>query len=125
MGMVAILFNGPEPFEQIVSIPLTEDPIWNLKKMGQVVSEKKTFKEFMILYLYTAQGQGQITPGGGRGGKTLILTEMFTTLIIHCQPLVLNTYWKKRFFNFSPIQIFRDAIKRWKVNLWSSFEQTW
>ena len=63
MGMAGILFNGAEPFEQIVNIPLTEGPMWNLKKMDQVVSEKKMFKDFMILYLYIAQGQGQITPG--------------------------------------------------------------
>ena len=70
--------------------------MWNLLKIGQTVFEKKTFKDFMILYLYIAQGQGQITPrkggGGGGGGGWLD----FTTLIIHCkfQPLVLNTYWK-------------------------------
>ena len=63
MGMAAILFNGAEPFEQMFNIPSTEGPVWNLKKMSQAVSEKKTFKDFMILYLYIAQGQGQITPG--------------------------------------------------------------
>ena len=36
--------------------------MWNLVKIGQVVSEKKTFKDFMVLYLYIAQGQEQITP---------------------------------------------------------------
>ena len=35
--------------------------IW---KICQVVSEKNTFKDFMVLYLYIAQGQGQITPRG-------------------------------------------------------------
>ena len=43
MGMAAIVFNGAEPFEQIVNIPSTEGPMWNLKKMGQAVSETKTF----------------------------------------------------------------------------------
>ena len=62
MGMAAILFNDAEPFEQSVNIPLTEDPMWNLVKIGWVVSEKKTFKNFMDLYLYITQGQGQITP---------------------------------------------------------------
>ena len=52
MGMAAILFNSAEPFEQIVNIPSTEGPMWNLK-IGQAVSEKKT-KDFMILFLYTA-----------------------------------------------------------------------
>ena len=64
MGMAAILFNGTEPFEQIVNIPSTEGPMCNLKKMGQVVSEKKTFKDFMTLYLYIALGQGQETLRG-------------------------------------------------------------
>ena len=44
MGMAAILFIGAEPFEQIVNIPSIEGPMWNPKKMGQAVSEKKTFK---------------------------------------------------------------------------------
>ena len=64
MGMAAILFSGAESFEQIVNIPLIEGPMWHLVKIGQVGSEKKTFKDFMILYLYIAQGQGQITPVG-------------------------------------------------------------
>ena len=56
MGMAAILFNGAEPFEQIVNIPSTESPMWNLVKIGPAVSEKM-FKDFMILYMYTAQGK--------------------------------------------------------------------
>ena len=44
MDMVAILFNGVEPFEQIVNIPLTEGSTWNLVKISQVVTEKKIFK---------------------------------------------------------------------------------
>ena len=44
--MAAILFNGTEPFEQIVNILSTEGPMWNLVKIVQVVSEKKTFKDF-------------------------------------------------------------------------------
>ena len=62
MGMAAIMFNGAEPFEKIVNTPSKEGPMWNLVKIGQLVS-KKTFKDYMILYLYTAQVQGQITPG--------------------------------------------------------------
>ena len=58
MGMVAILFNGTE---QIVNILLTEVPMLDLVKIVQAFSEK-TFKDFMVLYLYLAQGQGQITP---------------------------------------------------------------
>ena len=60
MGMAAILFNGTEPFEQIVNIPSTEGPKWNLVKICQAVSEKK-MSDVMILYLYIAQWQGQIT----------------------------------------------------------------
>ena len=51
MGMVAILFNGVEPFEQIVNILSTESSMWNLVKIGQAVSEK-TFKDYMILNMY-------------------------------------------------------------------------
>ena len=58
-----MVFNGAERFEQIINIPSTEGPMWKMVKIGQPVSEKKTFKDFMILYLYIAQGQGQITPG--------------------------------------------------------------
>ena len=66
MGMAAILFSDAEPFEQSVNIPSTEDPIWNLVKVGQVVLEKKMFTDFKVLYLYIAQGQGQITPTVGQ-----------------------------------------------------------
>ena len=40
MGMAATMFNGAEPFDQIVSILSTEDPMWNLMKTDQAVSEK-------------------------------------------------------------------------------------
>ena len=46
--MATILFNGAEPIDQIVNILATEDPMWNLVKTVQEVSEK-TFKEFTIL----------------------------------------------------------------------------
>ena len=52
IDMAAILFNGVETFEQIVNVPSTEGPMWNLLKIGQTDSEKKTFKDYMILYLY-------------------------------------------------------------------------
>ena len=54
-------FTGAEPFEQIVNIPSTEGPMWNLMKIGQAISEK-TFKDFMILYLYIAKKADN--PGG-------------------------------------------------------------
>ena len=37
MGMVAILFNGMELFEQIGKTLLTEGPMWNLVKTAQAV----------------------------------------------------------------------------------------
>ena len=61
--MVAILFISVEPFEQTVNIPLTESSMWNLVKIWQVVSEKK-FKDYMILNMYIAKGQGRITTRG-------------------------------------------------------------
>ena len=64
MGMAAILLDGTESFEQIFNISSTERPLWNLK-IGQAFSEMKTLKDFMISYLYIAQGQGQITLGEG------------------------------------------------------------
>ena len=64
MDMAVILFKGAEPFEQTDNTPLTEGPMWNLVKIGRAVIEKKTFKDYAILYTYIAQGQRQITPGG-------------------------------------------------------------
>ena len=52
-----------ELFEQFVSILPNEGPMWNLVKLGQAVSENKTFKDYRILYLYISHGQGQITHG--------------------------------------------------------------
>ena len=60
--MAVILFNGAEPFEKNINIVSTEGPMWNLVKTVQAVSEKKTFKDFTILYMYKSQVQGQITP---------------------------------------------------------------
>ena len=51
MGMVAILLNSTELFEQIVNILWTEGSMWtmcNLVKTVQAVSEK-TFNDFTIL----------------------------------------------------------------------------
>ena len=62
MGMAAILFNGAEPFEQIGST-LSTETMWNLVKSAQAVSEK-TFKNYTILDMYIAQGEGQITSRG-------------------------------------------------------------
>ena len=48
-----------------------------LVKIGQVVSEKKTLKEYIILYLDIAQWQGEIIHEGGRGDEILIVTKKF------------------------------------------------
>ena len=45
----------------------------NLGKTAQVVSEEKTFKNYTILNMYVARGQGQTTPGG----KILIVIRKF------------------------------------------------
>ena len=63
MGMVSILLNGMEPFEQILNILSIESPMRNQVKIVQVVSEK-TFKNYTILYKYIPKEQGQITPRG-------------------------------------------------------------
>ena len=44
MGKADILLNDAYLFEQIDNTPSTESPMWNLVKIGQAVSEKKTFK---------------------------------------------------------------------------------
>ena len=61
MGMMAILFNDAEKFEQIDNMPLTEGPKCNLVEIGQAISEKGTFKDCEILNMYITKGQGQIT----------------------------------------------------------------
>ena len=59
MGMVAILFNGVELFEQVVNISSKEGSMWNLVK---TVSEKKMFKDYKILCPGVCPGEGWITP---------------------------------------------------------------
>ena len=54
MGIAAILFNAAEPFEQFVNNPSTEGSMRNLMKIGQTVSDKKTFKDYTILYVYSS-----------------------------------------------------------------------
>ena len=65
-----------EDFDQIARMRRL---IWILIGLTcQIVSEKKIFKYYTILYVYTAQGLGQITAGGewgGEGCKSLILTK--------------------------------------------------
>ena len=46
---MGILINRVWPFEQMAIFKLTKSIIWNLVQTGQVVSEVKSFKDFMIL----------------------------------------------------------------------------
>ena len=46
--------------------------MWNLIRIGQAFSEKKTFKDYAILYMYIVQRQGQMTPRD----TILIVTKM-------------------------------------------------
>ena len=83
------MFTGTKPFEQIVN---------NFRARTHVKSDgnrssgfrEKTFKDYTILYMYIAQGQGQVTTCN----KFSIVTKSLTTLIMHCkfQSLVLNTF---------------------------------
>ena len=52
-------------------MPSIEGPKRNLVKIGQAVSERKPFKDYKVLYMYIAQGQGQIT----LEDKILIVTK--------------------------------------------------
>ena len=62
--MAATLFTGVEPFDQIVNTPSTEDPMWNLVKIAQAVSEKKTFKDYMIFVHVCSPGTTADNPQG-------------------------------------------------------------
>ena len=64
MGMAAILFNGVEPFKQIFNTLSTESPMRNLVKGAQAISEKKTFKNNTILYMYYRRGARADNPQG-------------------------------------------------------------
>ena len=79
LNKLSIFFPQKAPFEIC----------WKLLKWFQ-----KTLKNYKILYMYKAKGQGQITPIG----------QNFTSLIIHCkfQLLVFNTFWENDFSTFSP-----------------------
>ena len=57
-----MLFNDAELFDQIDNTPSIEGQVWKLVKIGQAASEKM-FKDYKILYMYIARGQGQITLG--------------------------------------------------------------
>ena len=73
---------GMEPFEQIGNTLLTEGLIGNLVKIAQTVTEKKTFKNNIILYMYIAQGQGQITIWGQNFDSTTKMFYYFNSYIV-------------------------------------------
>ena len=52
--------NGAWPFEQTLNPVPTVGSTWNLVEIGQLISEGKVFNNIMILYMYTAYGQGKI-----------------------------------------------------------------
>ena len=105
--MAAILFNNAEPFEQIDNMPSTEGPMWNLEKISQAVSERKTFKDYEILTMYLAQGQGQIT----LGDKILIVSErvFYFDHTLWVSAISLKHILRNWIFNIFPIQMYRDA----------------
>ena len=45
-------------------------------KIGQALSEK-TFNDYIILYMYIAQGEGQVTLGGQNFDKILTIIKKF------------------------------------------------
>ena len=46
--------------------------MWNLMDIGKAVSEKTTFTAYMILYMYTAKGEGRYP----LGDKILLVTKV-------------------------------------------------
>ena len=58
---MGVTVDGAWPFEQTLTLVSTVRSTWNLVKTDQVVSEEKLFNNNMMLYMYTAQGQGKIT----------------------------------------------------------------
>ena len=56
--MVAILFSGAQSFEQIDNILSTKVLMWNLVKIAQMVSEKKTFKNYTNFIQVCSPGAG-------------------------------------------------------------------
>ena len=79
-------------------------------KIGRAVSEKKTFKDYTILYMYLAQGQGPITP------RESYIVSFSLKSLIHFEKMIFQHFVWGHKFDF--------AIKRSKVNLGLSSEQT-
>ena len=75
-------------------------------KSGENCSSGLRKENYTILYMYIAQGQGQITPRG----QNFDYNKCFTTFFIHgkFQPLVFDTFLEND-LTFSPIQMYGDA----------------
>ena len=87
-------------------------------KIDQTVSEKKTFKDCQIVYMYIAQEQGHSDNPRVHNFCCNKKKKEFASLIIRCKfhPLVFNTFWETKFSIFSPYKkayrcIFDFAVK--------------
>ena len=67
-------------------------------KFGQAVSEKKTFKDFDILYMYIAQGQGQMTPRD----KIFVVTRSICYFDHTLQVSATGLHFEKLNFQYFP-----------------------
>ena len=76
--------------------PFDRSPMWNLVKIPQAVSVK-TFKNYTILYMYIAQGQGQITPRGQKFDCNKVYYFNHTSKV--------SVILRERHFSIFPLQI--------------------
>ena len=119
MVMEAILVLWPGPFEQTLDPLLPRCCIWNLIKIGPVVSEEKSFENVDKHSILVTLGQGQwmtLTFDIHRGS----CSTYFNIKDYHC-------FGKMQCLTFSKFNIPRDQIWPWqkwvKVNIGSPFEE--
>ena len=91
-------------FEQTGKPFLTGGLMRNLVKIAQAVLKKKTFKNYTILYMYIAQGQGQITPRGQN-----LDYNIDGLLLLSLIAISLSYILRKWLFNIFPIRMHVDA----------------
>ena len=72
MSIAVILFNGAEPFQQIVNTLSTKGPTWNLVKMLKGFQRRRRLKITQFIHVYSPEAR-QIT----RRGQNFIVTEKF------------------------------------------------
>ena len=113
MGMDAILFNGIEPFVNILSAE-----VWNVVKIIYMVSEKKALKRFHNFIHVHSPGIRADNPQNFNGSWTVLLFLSY----------IESLSQKMIFFIIFPIQMYREcksdlAIKGSKVNLRPTFEK--